>query len=251
MKTPRAHVVGPSLVILAVLLLIFAGCGAAGRIAERSSRDWYELGSQQIEKKRYKDSIESFKKAARLYRDATLDAQILMSLGDAYFLAKEFDSAIESYGEFLRLHPRNSRADRAQFRIAMSYFKQMRSEDRTQEPTRLALESFESMDRNYPRSELVAEAREKIVVCRRRLAEHELYVGRFYLRTDACEAAVPRFKRLLEEYRDLGYGDDALYFMGLCLQKVEKEEEAREVWDRLLREYPHSRYLKEISDRKG
>ena len=234
------------------LLALLAGCSTADmRTGDRTSREWYDQGRQLMEKKRYGTAVEAFQEAATLYRDAALDADIQISLAEALYLDEKYEDAIGAYGEFLRLHPRNRRSDLAQFQIGMSYFRQMRGPDRSQEATLSALEAFEKVVRNYPRSELVPQAREKIVLCRRRLADHELYVGRFYLRTKAYAAALPRFDRVYHQYRDLGYGDEALYFLGLCYQKMDEQARAREVWNLLIRDYPHSRYLDEIEDREG
>jgi outer membrane protein assembly factor BamD len=234
------------------LLFIALGCAGPGSgLDDRTSRDWYEDGMRLMQKKRYQGAAESFREAGALYRDAALDADIQMALGDAYFRDGKYDEAVETYREFLRVHPRNRLSDRAQFQVGMCYFMQMRGEDRSQEPTQNALDAFNKVVRNYPRSEMAAEAREKIVLCRRRLAKHELYVGRYYLRTKSYSAALPRFDRVYQEYRDLGYGDDALYYLGLCYRKLEQSGKAQEVWDLLIRDYPHSRYRKEISDREG
>jgi outer membrane protein assembly factor BamD len=234
------------------LVFMVSGCaGTGGTVDDRTSRDWYEEGMRLLQKKRYQGAAESFREAATLYRDAALDADIQMALGDAYFRDKKYDEAVEAYREFLRVHPRNRLSDRAQFQVGMCYFMQMRGMDRSQESTQNAREAFEKVVRNYPRSEMAAEAREKIVLCRKRLAEHDLYVGRYYLRTKSYTAALPRFDRVYQEYRDLGYGDDALYYLGLCYRKMKQGEKAREVWDLLIKDYPHSRYRKEIKDRKG
>jgi outer membrane protein assembly factor BamD len=234
------------------LITLASGCaGPGGGADDRTSRDWYEDGMRQMQRKRYQGAAESFREAATLYRDAALDADIQMALGDAYFQDDKYDEAIETYREFLRVHPRNRLSDRAQFQIGMCYFMQMRGKDRSQEATQNALDAFEKVVRNYPRSAMAAEAREKIVLCRKRLAEHEIYVGRYYLRTKSYAAALPRFDKVYQEYRDLGYGDDALYYLGLCYRKLEQSEKAQEVWDLLIRDYPHSRYRNEIKDMEG
>lgn len=239
--------------VLAVsLATLMAACSASGmRAGEGTSREWYEQGLRQMERKRYSGAIEAFQEAATLYRDAALDADIQLALGDAYFHDKDYEAAIETYQEFLRLHPRNQHSSRAQYQIGMCYFKQMRGRDRSQEATVLALEAFEKVIRNYPRSELLGSAKEKMVFCRRRLAEHELYIGRYYFRTKDYAAALPRFDKVYHDYGDLGYGDDALYYLGLCYLRLEQKDEARKVWDRLIRDYPRSRYRKEIEDREG
>lgn len=234
------------------LVAFTLGCGSSNiRDSEKTSRDWYEEGMRLMEKKRYQGAAEAFQEAVTLYRDAALDADIHLALGDTYFRDKQYDLAVETYREFLRLHPRNRRSDWAQYQIGMCYFKQMRGKDRSQEPTQLALEAYEKVVRNYPRSELIGDAREKAVLCRRRLAEHELYIGRYYMRTKAYNSALPRFDRVFHEYSDLGYGDDALYFLGLCYLKLDKGDKAMEVWDLLMEQYPRSRYLKEIEGKRG
>ena len=240
--------------LLALTLLTFAfsgGCAAfGGGAVEKTSRDWYDEGVQLSSKKRYPGAVEALKEAATLYRDATLDADIHIALGDAYFHDRMWEEAIDTYREFLRIHPRDNRNDYAQFQIGMCYFSQMRTMDRSQEPTVFALEAFTRVVSNYPRSELLREAREKIDACRRQLAEHEIYVGKYYLRTKACSAAVPRFDKVYKEFGDLGFGDDALFYLGLCYFELEEGEKAREAWDLLIRDYPNSSYRKEITDRE-
>lgn len=228
------------------------GCATWGGPPEsKVSRDWYDDGVRLTEKKRYQEAAESLGKALTLHRDAALDASIHIALGDANFMSKNYEEAIETYREFLRIHPRNGRSDYALFKIGMSYFKQMRSKDRSQEPTRHALEAFEKILRNYSRSELVEEAGKKVVACRKRLAEHELYVGRYYLRTKSYVAALPRFDKVYQEYVDIGFGDDALYYLGLCYWKLEKSIEAKEAWDLLVKDYPFSPFRKQLADREG
>jgi len=216
------------------------------RSGEMTSREWYEEGQRRVKKKRYGGAIEAFNEAATLYRDASLDADIQLALGEAYYRNKDYEAAVGTYREFLRLHPRNRRADYAQFKIGEAFFQQMRGSDRSQESTRMAIGAFEKVVRNYPRSRLAGDAREKIVICRRRLADQEMDVGRYYWRTKSYSAAIPRFDTVFHEFGDLGYGDDALYYMGLCYLGLKDEERALEVWERLIEEYPHSSYLEKV-----
>lgn len=235
---------------VALAASLFASLGACSsfskRTGEMTSREWYEEGQRRMEKKRYSGAIEAFNEASTLWRDASLDADILLALGDAHYRSKDYEAAVTTYGEFLRLHPRNRRSDRAQYRIGVAHFQQMRGSDRSQEATRLAIEAFEKVVRNYPRSPLAGDAREKTVICRRRLAEQELDVGKYYRRAKSYVAALARFETVYDEFADLGYGDDALYNIGLCHLGLKDEERAVEAWTELMEKYPHSSYLKSI-----
>lgn len=236
-----------SMALAASLFLSLGACSTfSTHEGEMTSREWYEEGRRRLERKRYDSAIEAFNEAATLYRDASLDADIQLALGEAYYRKRDYDAAVATYKEFLRLHPRNRRSDQAQYKIGEAYFQQMRGSDRSQDATRSAIEAFEKVVRNYPRSRLAGGAREKIVICRRRLAEQELDVGRYYWKTKAYRAALLRFDTVNREFGDLGYGDDALYYIGLCYLGLEEEEKALEAWEALMEKYPHSNYLKKV-----
>ena len=236
-----------SAALAASLLASLGACSSfSKRTGEMTSREWYEEGRRRMEKKRYNGAIEAFNEASTLWRDASLDADILLALGDAHYRNKDYEEAVTTYEEFLRLHPRNRRSDHAQYRIGEAHFQQMRGSDRSQEATRLAIEAFEKVVRNYPRSRLAGDAREKTIICRRRLAEQELDVGGYYLRAKSYVAALSRFETVYHDFSDLGNGDDALYHIGLCHLGLKDEEKAVEAWTKLTEEYPHSSYLKKV-----
>lgn len=236
--------------ILAAALL--AGCSSnAGAVREKTSREWYDQGTQLAGKEKYDEALTAFKEAVKGYRDADLDADIQIALADAYFKKDEYPAAVEAYTEFLRLHPLSTRADYAQFRIALCWQKQIRTADRSPEPARKALAAFEALVRGYPRSALLEQARESIVTVRRRLAEHELYVADFYRRTEKYRAAAGRYELVLRDYADSGYADQVLYELGGCYREMREQEKAEQFYDQLRREYPQSRFVKDLDKSKG
>lgn len=235
---------------LAVALL--AGCaGAGGAVREKTSQEWYDQGARLAESKKYDQALEAFREASKGYRGADLDADIQISLADAYFSKEEYPAAVEAYTEFLRLHPHSARADYAQFRVGLSWQSQMRSADRTPEPAIKALAAFDALLRGYPRSPLQEQAREGQSAARRRIAEHELAVADFYRRTEKYRAAAGRYELVLREYAEVGGADRVLYELGLCYRKLSEQEKADRLFEQLRRDYPQSRFVKELDTTKG
>ena len=235
-----------------VAFALLGGCaGSSGTVREKTSQEWYDEGALLAQKKSYDEALEAFKEAAKGYRGADLDADIQIALADAYFNKEEYPAAVEAYSEFLRLHPHNTRADYVQFRIGLSWQKQMRGPDRSPEPARRTLAAFEALVRGYPRSPLLEQGREGIVAARRRLAEHELYVADFYRRTGKYIAAAGRYEVVLREYGDVGLAARVLYELGGCYRKLREQEKAEQYFDQLRREYPQSRYAKDVEKAKG
>lgn len=236
----------------ATLAALFSGCaGNHGAVREKTSQEWYDQGALLAGKEKYDEALAAFKEAAKGYRGADLDADIQIALADAYFNKEEYPAAVEAYTEFMRLHPHNAHADYAQFRIALSWQRQMRSADRSPEPARKALAAFEALVRGYPRSTLLEQGREGLAAARRRLAEHELYIADFYRRTEKYRAAAGRYELVLRDYADSGYADQALFELGGCYRKLREQEKADRFYDQLRREYPQSRFVKDLEKTKG
>jgi outer membrane protein assembly factor BamD len=231
---------------------LLAGCaGNRGAVREKTSQEWYDQGARLAEKEKYDEALTAFKEAAKGYRGADLDADIQISLADAYFSKEEFPAAVEAYTEFLRLHPHNARADYVQFRIALSWQKLVRSADRSPEPARKASAAFEALVRGYPRSTLLEQGRAGLVAVRRRMAEHELSVADFYRRTQRYRAAAGRYELVLRDFADSGYAEQVLFELGECYRKLREQEKADRFFDQLRREYPQSRFVKDLDKSKG
>jgi len=236
----------------AVAALLFAGCAGSGAaVREKSAQEWYDEGSKLAAKEKYDDALEAFREASRGYRGADLDADIQIALADTSFLKEEYPAAVEAYGEFLRLHPHNTRADYAQFRIGLAWQRQMRGADRTQEPARKAVAAYEALLRGYPRSSLLEAGREGLAASRRRLAEHELCVADFYRRTGSYRAAAGRYELVLSTYADLGFADRALFELGNCYRRLQEQEKAARLFDQLRRDFPQSRFVRELDGSQG
>ncbi len=236
--------------VLAALLL--AGCaGKGGTVREKTAQEWYDQGALLAAREKYDEALTAFKEAAKGYRNADLDVDIQISLADAYFNKEEYPAAVEAYTEFLRLHAHNPRADYAQFRVATSWQKLMGGPDRSPEPARKAQAAFDALLRAYPRSALLESARAGLVAVRRRLAEHELYVADFYRRTGKQRAAAGRYEVVLREFADTGYADQALYRLGNCYRELHEQEKADQFHEQLRREYPQSRFVKDLDKSKG
>jgi outer membrane protein assembly factor BamD len=230
----------------------FVGCAGGGAaIKEKSAQEWYDQGARLAAKEKYDEALGAFKEATKGYRGADLDADIQVALADAYFNKSEYPAAVEAYTEFLRLHPHNARADYVQFRVALSWQKQIRTADRSADAARRAQSAYEALLRGYPRSSLLEQAGKELVAVRRRVAEHELSVADFYFRTEKYRAAAGRYELVLRDFADTGFADEVLYQLAGCYRKLREQEKAAQYADQLRREYPQSRFVKDLDKSKG
>ncbi len=188
---------------------------------------------------------ENFEKARKAYQeiqekspDKSYDAAIMLRIADTFFGEEKYEEALVEYQNFLNYHPVNKDAVYAQFQIGMCSFKQLTTIDRDPEPTRTALREFQKLLDKYPNSVYDEAVKKNISVCQDRLAEYELYVGRFYHRKKAYQSAVARLEKLLVDYPGSTAEKEALYLNGLSHMELGEKSQARATFETLVKKYP-------------
>jgi outer membrane protein assembly factor BamD len=131
----------------------------------------------------------------------------------------------------------------------MSYFKELLTIDRDQTTTKKVLFAFEDFIKTYPENPYSAKAEELCFFLKKRLAESEFYVGKFYFKSKKYKGALSRFVIILRDYPDVGLADKALYYIGECYSSLGEEELARDAFSTLVTEYPESPFAAIASNR--
>jgi outer membrane protein assembly factor BamD len=230
------------------LLLIF-GCGGKGKEIKKiegEAETRYKEALAQFNKRNYFEALKKFEELKANFPDSppyTVWAEL--KVGDCHFFRKEYVEAIAAYEEFKKVHPSHEELPYVQYQIGESYFNQMRTPDRDQTPTKKALSSFEYLVANYPPGLFVEKGKEKIVVCKRRLADHEFYIGDFYYRHEKFQAAASRFEGLLQSYPKNPGEDETLYLLGKSYLELDQWPKAEVAFVKIVTDYPKSSHYKE------
>ncbi len=222
---------------------IFQGC--ATPIVNKSADLLYKEGEQFYKDGRYEDAITSWKKVKETFQSPELTTKAELSIADAYFLNKDYIEASAGYEDFRKLHPKHPQAGFALYRQGMSHFNQIHSIDTDQTPVKNALTTFDSYLRLYPDEPQLAEVKEKHRECRDKQMQYELYVGRFYLRTDAYKAAIARFEESLKMFADTTRRDEVLFYLGKAYLEDGQKAKGLEVFGQLIKEFPTSSFIVE------
>jgi outer membrane protein assembly factor BamD len=239
------------LIVFALLVMIIgSGCRAkeielAPEVAG-SDENLYNLGEQYLKKDPDK---------ARLYLRQVIDSfpksfyaqRAKLAIADSYFDKADEGSMIiaaSEYREFITLFPLSPSSSYAQYQLAMTFFKKALSPGRDQTKTKQALAEFKKVVTNYPASQEVQDARDKIRECEERLAEHTLTIGVHYYKVVAFKASTTRLIEILTEYPNFQKMDRVYYYLGDSYFKWNKWEEATPYFRKLITDYPENKYTK-------
>ena len=208
----------------------------------------YRQGEQLYTKKKYDDAAEKWKKAKETTTSPLLKTVLELKLADALYKDEKYLEAAAEYENFRKLHPKNPKAPYALYMVGMSNFKQVEKIDTDQSPVKNSVTVFESFLQEYPNAELTKKVREKLAECRTKQAAYEIYVGRFYYRTNKYGAAIGRFNYALEKYPGAAVNDEALYLLCTTYLKTGDMTKAKDAMGRLIKEYPKSRFADMAKD---
>lgn len=236
-------------------LITAAACGNKDVIPQNVAnpdRFLFERGDAALKEKNWIEAREYYRQVFDNYPQSPFRPDAKLGIADTYLGEKSAESLVladSEYREFLTYYPRHARADYAQYKLAMTYFQQMRGADRDQTATREALTEFQVFFDRFPDSKLMPEVRKNWRIARDRLSDSELQVGETYVRMGVLRGAVTRLQGLLKEDPEYTHRDAAYYHLAEIYLKSDNKAQAIPYYQRLVDEFVQSEYLERAQKR--
>lgn len=210
-------------IFLTLALATLAGCASDSVKNSDNPEVIYNAAVRFIERERYIDATEHLNEIRHRFPQSRFAALAELRTGDLEFKQENYTEAAAAYKVFVELYPNHAEAGYAQYRRALAYYNDTPDlTARDQAPARDAVDAAEGLVTRYPKSEYVPKAKEIIVKARRKLAEKEAYVARFYLRREAYASARARWEHLLKDFADLKDDPESKSLFSEAEQKVKE-----------------------------
>jgi outer membrane protein assembly factor BamD len=247
-----------TLLFIAFSLLFVVNCGSQSIPKGLNDQELYESAVEMTNEdkggfpwifggRNYDLILKMFKEVQLRYTYSPYATLAELRTGDVFFDKEEYEQAAIEYEEFLKRHPAHPDAAYATYRLALSFYREVKSPDRDPTTTREALQWFNIFIDKYPDSPLVANAEKKIVKCRQRLAKREIYIGNFYSKRKNYKAAAHRYSLVVKDYPDTKQLPEAMYLLGRAYAKQDQYDLARETLNQLVQGYPNEKYSNKAS----
>lgn len=211
MRFPAATSRTTLLAALLATLALLAGCaGKETRDTKSGADQLYERAQAAMESSNYRNAISYYEALTARFPFSNQAKQAQLDLIYCYYKNGERESAIDAANQFERENPTHPRVDYALYMRGLATFTgesnvltRFFRVDPARRPLDRALESFSAFSQlvqRYPDSIYAADARQRMVFLRNRLAEHENYVARYYYTRGAYLAAISRAQFAVESY---------------------------------------------------
>jgi len=190
---------------------------------------YFQKGQEAFNKKRWDKAIENFTLVVLNSPGGDLADDAQFYLGECYFNRKEYLLAISEYQRLTERYIYSPLAEDANYKIALSQFKEAPRYQRDQEYALSALQSFQDFIDTYPNSKYYPEAERKIGEIRSRLARKMYESGRLYRKLEQWESAIIYLDKTLELYYDTEWITKAKLEKAHCLIRLRQFDQYQQL----------------------
>ena len=148
----------------------------------------------------------------------------------AYYRNHEAESAIDQADQFIRENPTHPRVDYAYYIKGLVYFEgganflerffRVDISKRPPQEARQSFQSFQTLVQQFPRSPYAADARQRMIFVRNKLADYEIAVARYYMKRGAYVGAANRARGVVETYDGAPSTVEALSIMAEAYRRL-------------------------------
>lgn len=176
-----------------------------------------------------------------------------LRIGDCQFARGRHIEAVDSFQNFVRLHPTHEKVPYALFKVGMSYYEQIPgdwfmlppAEEKEQSAVHDAERVLKDYVERFPKDANAAEGRRVLRLVRTKLFAHERYVADFYRGLGRDRAYVGRLQVIRRSFPDVGLDDALLLEIATVCVRLGEIEEARAAVKELEEKFPASPRLHE------
>lgn len=137
-----------------------------------------------------------------------------------------YDEAITNLERFINKYPANKNIAYAHYIIVLSVYEQILDDKKDIEPALVSKKKIQDFIKKFPNTEYTLDLKFKLDLVNNQLAAKELYVAKHYISSQKWVPAINRLKKIVEEYDETIFIEEALHRLIEIYYKIGLEEEA-------------------------
>jgi len=168
-----------------------------------------------------------FKEAESLLPQSKWAAKSALMSAYSLYSINFYNESIFNLERYINSYPADENIPYAHYLIAICYFEQILDEKKDIAPLLKAKEKFEYVMEKFPETDYAIDSRFKIDLIIDQLAAKEMYIGRYYMKTEKWIPAINRFKNVVENYDKTVFVEEALHRLVEVYYRIGLEDQAK------------------------
>lgn len=177
------------------------------------------------------------------YSDWAKRAQLMSAY--SYYKDMKYVEAVDALERFIQLHPGDKDVDYAYYLKALCFYERISDVGRDQKMTSEALDALRQVASRFPDSKYARDAKLKMDLAVDHIAGKHMEIGRYYLVRKHYNAAIGRFKKVVEQYQTTTHVAEALHRLVESYLSLGLTAEAKKNAAILGANYPETQWYKD------
>ncbi len=241
---------GLRLLLLSTLVILVSACASNKQEEVLPEKTYYENARQAMNSGNFNEAEQNLDSLETYYPFGRYAEQAQLDLIYARYQNLDLEGARAAADRFLRLNPQSDHADYALYMrglasynldlgLAARYFPiDVAARDPGEQMQ--SFRDFSELLNRYPDSQYVADARQRMIAIRNRMAELEIHAARYYIKRQAYVAANNRGRYVVENYPSSPSVEEAMIIMAETYQFLDLKKGAQDAIALLRTNFPDS-----------
>ncbi|MBK1852832.1 MULTISPECIES: outer membrane protein assembly factor BamD [unclassified Marinobacter] len=241
---------GFRLLLLSTLVVLISACASNKQEEVLPEKTYYDNARQAMNSGNFNEAEENLDSLETYYPFGRYAEQAQLDLIYARYQNLDLEGSRAAADRFLRLNPQSDHADYALYMrglasynldigLAARYFAiDVAARDAGEQLQ--AFRDFSELLNRYPESEYAADARQRMIAVRNRMAELELHAARYYIKREAYVAANNRARYILENYPTSPAVEEALIILAETFDFLKFKKGSQDAVALLRQNFPKS-----------
>ncbi len=246
---------GLRLLLLSALVVLVSACASNKQEEVLPEKTYYENAREAMDSGNFNEAEENLDALETYYPFGRYAEQAQLDLIYARYQNLDLEGARNAADRFLRLNPQSDHADYALYMrglasynldlgLAARYFPiDVAARDPGEQLQ--SFRDFSELLNRFPESPYVADARQRMIAIRNRMAELEIHAARYYIKRQAYIAANNRARYVVENYPSSPVTEEAIIIMAETFRFLELKKGARDAIALLRSNFPNSEAFNE------
>ena len=168
-----------------------------------------------------------FSEAEQILRKIEFSAKASLMSSYCLYLINLYPEATAGLEQFIKQYPVDKNIAYAHYLIAITLYEQILDEKKDINPLLKSKEKIEYFLNNFPKTEYALDLKFKMDLINNQLAAKEMYIAKYYVKTQKWIPAINRLKIIIKEYSETVFIEEALHRLVEVYYRVGLVDEAK------------------------
>ena len=220
------------LIFLSLLLFLNFSCSKKEELINVpvKSDKAYEVYSEAVEtmnEGNYFYAAKRFSEAEKILPKLEDASKASLMSSYCYYTINFYEEATKGLERFIKVYPANKDIDYAYYLLALVTYEQILDEKKDIAPLLESRKKINFFLNTFPNTDYALDLKYKLDLINNQLAAKEMYISKYYIKTQKWIPAINRLKNIVENYSETVFIEEALHRLVEVYYKIGLEEEAK------------------------